>query len=111
MDRAVVTDRRNAVIGGIKTHALIRIIRELASNAVTHGAAKTIRIAGALEDGLLHISVKDDGSGFDTQNHPGTAEGHFGLDGIRERVSRLDGTFEITSSPGKGTSALITLIA
>ena len=92
-------------------HALIRIIRELASNAVTHGAAKTIRIAGALEDGLLHISVKDDGSGFDTRNHPGTAEGHFGLDGIRERVSRLDGTFEITSSPGKGASALITLIA
>ena len=92
-------------------HALIRIIRELASNAVTHGAAKTIRIAGALEDGLLHISVRDDGSGFDTHNHPGTAEGHFGLDGIRERVSRLDGTFEITSSPVKGTSALITLIA
>lgn len=92
-------------------HAMIRIIRELASNAVTHGAARTIRIAGALDDGQLHISVKDDGSGFDTANYPGTAEGHFGLDGIHERISRLGGTFKITSSPGEGTSASMTLSA
>ena len=90
---------------------MIRIIRELASNAVTHGAARTIRIAGALDDGQLHISVKDDGSGFDTANYPGTAEGHFGLDGIHERISRLGGTFKITSSPGEGTSASMTLSA
>ncbi len=92
-------------------HVMIRIIRELASNAVTHGAARTVRIAGALDGGRLHVSVKDDGSGFDTANHPGTAEGHFGLDGILERISQLDGTFKITSSPGEGTSAFMTLPA
>jgi len=92
-------------------HALIRIVRELASNAVTHGAAKTIRIAGALESGSLHISVRDDGRGFDTTDYPGTSEGHFGLDGIRERVSRLDGSFDITSTMGDGTVAVITLTA
>lgn len=88
-------------------HALMRIVRELATNAVRHGAAKTVRIAGALEDGILRFSVTDDGRGFDPENRPGLAEGHFGLQGIEERVDELGGGMEITSNPGKGTKVAI----
>jgi signal transduction histidine kinase len=36
-------------------------------------------------------------------------EGHFGLQGMRERIKRLAGSFEIRSLPGKGTSILATV--
>ena len=32
-----------------------------------------------------------------------------GLEGIRDRVNRLDGTFEIESKPGAGTKATVQL--
>ena len=84
-------------------HALMRIVRELATNAVRHGAAKTIRIAGALDNGILSFSVTDDGKGFDPKNRPGLAEGHFGLQGVEERVEELGGEMKISSKIGKGT--------
>ena len=55
----------------------------------------------------LNLSVRDDGCGFDIGSRPGQTEGHFGLDGIIERVERLGGTFEIESSPGNGTYAVM----
>lgn len=92
-------------------YALIRIIRELATNAVRHGAARTIRIAGAFENGRLRFSVSDDGTGFDSDNRPGVSDGHFGLEGIRERIGRLNGEMGITTVPGKGTSVSISIDA
>ena len=92
-------------------HALMRIVRELATNAVRHGGAKTIRIAGALENGRLLFSVNDDGRGFDPERHPGVNEGHFGLDGIRDRVSRFNGTLEIESTPDRGATIRIAMTA
>ena len=90
-------------------HALMRIVRELAANAVRHGHAESIAISGSLCDGWLRMSVSDDGIGFDTENHPSVREGHFGLEGIRERVNRLGGNIEILSSAGSGTSVTINL--
>ena len=90
-------------------HAFLRIIRELAQNAIRHGHAKMVKIAGCLESNRLLFSVSDNGCGFDPQNHPGVLQGHFGLQGIRERVNRFGGTVEIASAPGKGTKVSITI--
>ena len=92
-------------------HALLRIIRELSSNAVRHGGATTVRIAGALENGQLLFSVSDDGCGFDPNRHPTVSGGHFGLEGIRERISRLNGDMKIKSDTGCGTTVTIALPA
>ena len=89
------------------THTLLSVIRELVVNAIHHGEASTIRIAGALEDGDLKFSVSDNGCGFDTADTPGITEGHFGLQGIRERVESLGGTLSLESSPGEGTRATV----
>jgi signal transduction histidine kinase len=35
------------------------------------------------------------------------AKGHFGLEGIQERVDRLDGEVDISSSPGRGTKVTV----
>lgn len=52
--------------------------------------------------------MRDDGVGFDVSLSPGPGEGHFGLEGIRERVRRLNGVFSIESQPGGPTRAVIT---
>ncbi len=94
-----------ARISDTTAHSVICIVRELVANAIRHGHAKTIRVAGELHDGTLSFSVRDDGCGFDPAKCDGPAEGHFGLEGIRERVRRLGGEFAISSSQSGGTRA------
>ena len=89
-------------------HTVICVIRELTSNAVTHGQATRLTVAGDLDGDNLALSVRENGSGFDASAYDGPAEGHFGLAGIRERVDRLCGTFILKSRPGKGSYTKIT---
>lgn len=102
-------DIRRTRLSDSTAHAILSICRELVSNAVQHGQAETIRIAGEQKDGAIRFSVRDDGCGFDPSHREGPSEGHFGLSGVNERVRRLGGQLEIQSSPGKGTRVLITL--
>ncbi len=90
-------------------HALLRIIRELVQNAIRHGHAKTIKIAGCLEDKRLLFSVEDDGAGFNPKDCPGVQQGHFGLQGIRERVNQFNGEMSIASEVGKGAKVTIAM--
>jgi len=100
---------RRAEISDSTAHTALSILRELAANGVNHGHATHIRIAGErLSDGI-RFSVQDDGCGFDPSARPGQDEGHFGIDGIRERLSRLNGTLDIESSPGHGTYVRLTI--
>ena len=90
-------------------HTILSIIRELVVNAVRHGHAKTIRIAGALDKGRILFSVTDDGCGFDPKTAPGMELGHFGIEGVIERAKAMDGTTVVTSAPGKGTRVTVTV--
>lgn len=90
-------------------HAVLRIVRELGTNAVKHGHARNIRIAGELHDGTMSFSVQDDGCGFDPATAPGPALGHFGLQGVRERIKDFNGTITCESAPGSGTRFTVTL--
>ena len=90
-------------------HNVLRIIRELVTNAVNHGKATEIRIAGSVDAHFLHFSVTDNGCGFDPESCPGAQQGHFGRQGIRERVKRLGGTVETSSTPGNGAKVTVTI--
>ena len=90
-------------------HAILHILRELATNAVRHGQATQVKIAGSIEGDRVLFSVRDNGRGFDPANCPGMDSGHFGLQGIRERVNQFEGTMSVTSEPGTGTKVTIAL--
>ena len=90
-------------------HTILSVIRELTANAIRHGHAEHVRIAGSSENGRLLFSVTDDGVGFDPENCPDMSDGHFGLTGVRDRLDRLNGSITFVSAHGKGTRAVVTV--
>ena len=55
------------------------------------------------------FAVVDNGSGFDPAAVRGPDEGHFGLSGVRERLRKLHGSMELSSTPGRGARAEIVI--
>ena len=69
------------------------IVRESIGNAVKHGRAKKIAISSdLLPGGGWRLRVSNDGEPFDPSTAPGAREGHFGLEGMRQRARRLGAT-------------------
>ena len=97
------------MISDNSAHVILRIIRELAVNAVRHGGATMIKVAGSIEGGKLMFSVSDNGSGFDPDTAPGVEDGHFGLQGIRERVADFNGEMSVKSAFGHGSKTTISI--
>lgn len=110
LDLAVRFNVPRARLTDNAAHAVLRIVRELTVNAIRHGRATSVRIAGGLDGERLLFSVRDNGCGFDPDDCPGVLQGHFGLEGVRERAGLLDGQLKIESEPGKGTKATVTML-
>ena len=55
-------------------------------------------------EGTISLTVRDDGRGFDMKDVAKLDPSHFGLQGMRGRVRRLDGQFHLESVPGQGTT-------
>ena len=83
---------------------LSRIGREALFNAYVHSKAN--KIEAEIHFGLFefHVRFRDDGIGMDPAIlRAGGVGGHFGLAGMRERVSTIGGHMELWSRPGAGT--------
>ena len=85
---------------------ILRIANEALMNAVKHAHPQHTTLDLFYSSEALMLTVKDDGAGFDVDNAQPT-EGHYGLLGMRERASIIDGTLEIQSQPGSGTTILL----
>ena len=107
-DVAVRFNIRRNRLSDATAHAILRIIRELVLNAIRHGQATKIRIAGEMLADRIHFAVTDNGCGFETATAPGPGDGHFGLSGIRERLKDLHGTLLLSSSD-EGTRAEVSI--
>ena len=87
-----------------------RFIQEGLNNASRHGQAKKCRITAKFKDGVLHLSLKDNGMGFRKSSLSVGDGAHLGLMGLRDRVESLGGEFSINSELGVGTALKISIV-
>lgn len=85
--------------------AVYRLVQEALTNVVKHAGAERVTIEIAAGDAHVDVVVHDDGAGFD----PDAPRDGFGLTGMRERVGLANGTLQIDSGPGEGTTVRATL--
>ena len=100
-----IADPAEPVPGEVES-ACYRIVQEALTNVARHAAARSVEVRLDIAGGRVHLTVRDDGHGFD----PGHSEnpGH-GLAGIRERVELLDVTLAIETAPGAGCGLRVEL--
>jgi signal transduction histidine kinase len=87
---------------------LLRVIQEAMTNAHRHGLAHTISVAFERRGDEAHITVADDGQGFDPLAAGADGDGHLGLGFMRERMAQIAGNVTIDSRPGAGTRVQLT---
>ena len=77
---------------------IYRIIQESLTNIAKHSQATSVKVE--LQDSLdyLYLSIEDNGKGFNPkQNTTG-----FGIQGMKERITAVNGNFKISSSMNSG---------
>jgi PAS domain S-box-containing protein len=81
--------------------AAYRIAQEALTNVTRHAAAKQVNVNLRAENGVLSLSVVDDGRGFNiavlSENEA------LGVAGMRERATLVGGELEVRSQMNKGT--------
>lgn len=80
---------------------LFRIVQEGLRNVQKHSGAAHAHVGLEIVDGMLHLSVSDDGAGFDVEGD--TDRRGIGIWSMRERVRTVGGRFEIHSERQQGT--------
>jgi len=78
---------------------IFRILQEFFSNVIKHAKADKLFVNLCYRESELEITVEDDGVGFDTSVNRDNS----GLHNMRSRANLLGASYELTSSPGKGT--------
>jgi len=88
---------------------LLLVVQEAVRNALHHAEATAIDVAVRFNAAGREVeaSVRDDGRGFEWGRQRGPAQGHFGLQGMKERVEALRGRLAIDPAPGRGTTVTV----
>lgn len=81
---------------------LLRTAQEGLANIRKHAKARRVAVSLSYRPEAVRLELRDDGAGFD----PRTASG-FGLRGMRERAAQVDGTLDVRSAPGEGTTITV----
>ena len=98
-------------IAGDAALCLYRVTQEALRNVVKHAGARDVTVALSRAGGELHLSIADDGSGFEGFEAGGVSgSGHgLGLVSIDERVRLLGGQLSVDTRPGSGTRLSVSI--
>ena len=82
-----------------------RIAQEALTNIIRHAKARTVHVELSQADGMLQLTVRDDGQGFDVvaARRRAAQGGSQGLLSMQERVALASGVLDIDSAPSLGT--------
>ena len=83
---------------------MYRVVCELITNSLKHSGCSEIRLSLSVSGDELELQYSDNGRGFDPQ---AVLDCGMGLSNINSRVNTLNGSFDITSSKGKGMRAAV----
>lgn len=95
------TDMESISLNKNKVIFLHRIVQEILHNVVKHSGADMITAKMFRENDLIHLSIQDNGNGFNSETS-GFKTG-IGLNSMRQRASMIGASIEIKSIPGNGT--------
>ncbi len=88
------------------SHAIYRVAQEAIMNVIYHANAKKLSVHITSNEDSLHLTVVDDGNGFDANSdHPN----HWGIEGMHERAQLVEGQLHIESQTGRGTRIQLTI--
>ena len=100
-----IDERIEAVLDKDAKGSLFYLVEEAANNARKYAKASMVQVQGGIQNDSVIIRIRDNGSGFDS-NEVGEGyenRGSFGMVNMRERAELINGTFDLQSTPGKGT--------
>ncbi len=81
-------------------HNISLAVKEAVHNIIKHAKATEVTIRMSFSDGILAVSVHDDGCGFQpADNIPGN-----GLSNMKQRLHNIGGNSFVESKPGQGTT-------
>jgi signal transduction histidine kinase len=84
---------------------LFRVTQEAMNNIKKHSQAKKVTVALGVTQDKATLTIIDDGAGFTPSRRDKLlSEGRFGLAGLQERVELINGSFNLRSKPGEGTT-------
>jgi PAS domain S-box-containing protein len=86
---------------------LFRIAQEALTNVARHAKASRVEVNIEKFADAIRMKINDDGKSFKADHalHASTGK-RLGLLGMRERLEMIGGSFEVESSPGKGTTII-----
>lgn len=93
-------------VSGEKRRQVYLLVKEVLNNIVKHSEAQNAFLDISLYRNRLHISIRDDGRGFDPDLRKYET---MGVRNIYERAKRLNADLKIDTAPGKGTSISLKL--
>jgi len=100
----IILDGTLAYIPSEWNENLYWIAVEALNNALKHAQTNKVKVFFRCRDGRFEMEIIDKGMGFDITLSNG---GGMGMRTMRERAELLDGQLSVTSSPGHGTSVLL----
>jgi signal transduction histidine kinase/PAS domain-containing protein len=88
-----------------------RLCQEALSNIRKHAGVTTVDVVIDHSETGIRVEIRDCGKGFNPAVKPNSTSSseHVGLDGMRERITRIGGTISIESTPGVGTRVVATI--
>jgi signal transduction histidine kinase len=88
---------------------LYRMVQEALANVIRHSHASKAEVHVWINNRTINVKVNDNGIGFETSKNAKQSFQGLGLIGIQERIIALNGNYNFSSTPGDGTTLLVSI--